>query len=168
LARAKEAGVFALERPRRCAIAAALAFGTLQCAFPAWPAGGSAYCAAGTGPRALVPVPKQFETDVAKTFGLPIDLVRRGAFVRCAQGKLLVCSVGANLNCDKVNTRRSLPGASEFCRTNPDADNIPMAATGHDTIYAWRCVGRRAVAAKAVVALDPYGYDAGNWKEVDR
>jgi hypothetical protein len=76
--------------------------------------------------------------------------------------------VGANLNCAKANTRRSLPGASEFCRANPDAAIIPMAATGHDTIYAWRCVGRRAVAAKTVVAVDPDGYDAGNWKEVDR
>ena len=160
--------MFALERPRRCAIVAALAFGALQCTFPASAAGGSAYCAAGAGPRVPVPVPKQFEADVARTFGLPIDLVRRSAFVRCAQDKLLACSVGANLNCGKANTRRSLPGASEFCRTNPDADNIPMAATGHDTIYAWRCVGRRAVAAKAVVAVDAYGYDAGNWKEVDR
>ena len=94
--------------------------------------------------------------------------MRRGAFVRCAKGKLLACLVGANLNCGKANARASLPGASEFCRANPDADNIPMAATGHDTIYAWRCAGERAVAGKAVVAVDPEGYDAGNWKEADR
>jgi hypothetical protein len=43
-----------------------------------------------------------------------------------------------------------------------------MAATGHDTIYDWRCVGRRAVATKTVVAVDAQGYDAGNWKELDR
>jgi hypothetical protein len=67
-----------------------------------------------------------------------------------------------------VNARRSLPDASAFCRDNPNADMIPMFATGHDTIYAWRCVGRRAVAEKAVVAVDPDGYDAGNWKEVGR
>jgi len=94
--------------------------------------------------------------------------VRHIAFVRCAGDKLLACSVGANLNCGKVNTGRTLPGAREFCRANPDADNIPMFATGHDTNYAWRCVGRRAVATKTVVAVDPNGYDAGNWKEVDR
>jgi hypothetical protein len=56
--------------------------------------------------------------------------------------------------------------ASEFCRDNAGADIIPMAATGHDTIYDWRCVGRRAVATKAVVAVDAQGYDAGNWKEL--
>ena len=43
-----------------------------------------------------------------------------------------------------------------------------MFATGHDTIYAWRCVGKRAVAGKALVAVDAHGYDAGNWKEIDR
>jgi hypothetical protein len=43
-----------------------------------------------------------------------------------------------------------------------------MVATGHDTIYAWRCAGKRAVAANAVVTVDPDGYDAGNWKEIAR
>jgi hypothetical protein len=152
----------------QCAIAVALALGALSSAFPASAASASAYCASGASPRVPVPVPKGLEADVASAFGLPIDIVRRGAFVRCAKGKLLACAVGANLNCGKANTRRSLPGASEFCRTNPDADNIPMAVTGHDTIYAWRCVGRRAVATKALVAVDAQGYDAGNWKEVDR
>jgi hypothetical protein len=120
----------------------------------------------GAGPRSPVPVPKNLEADVAGTFGLTVDLVRGGAFVRCAGVRLLACVVGANLNCGKANKRRSLPGASEFCRANPDAQIIPMAATGHDTIYTWRCVGRRALAAKTVVAVDPDGYDAGNWKEV--
>ena len=43
-----------------------------------------------------------------------------------------------------------------------------MAATGHDTIYDWRCVGGRAVPTKVVVTVDAHGYDAGNWKEIDR
>ena len=94
--------------------------------------------------------------------------MRNGGFVRCANGKLLACLIGANLNCGKADTRRSLPGASEFCRANPGADNIPMFATGHDTIYGWRCVGKRAVAGKARVSVDPHGYDAGNWREIDR
>lgn len=160
--------MFALGSRGRCAIAAALAFATLRCAFPASDMGSPATCASGAGPRAAAPVPKALEADVARTFDVPVELVRRGGFVRCAKDKLLACLVGANLNCGKANTRRSLPGASEFCRANPDAAIIPMAATGHDTIYAWRCAGRRAVATKAVVAVDPDGYDAGNWKEVDR
>jgi len=160
--------MFASERPGQSAIVVALAVGALQWAFPASAASASAYCASGAGAHAPIPVPKDLEADVAKTLGVPVDVVQRGAFVRCAGEKLLACAVGANLNCGKANTRRSLHGAREFCRTNPDADDIPMAATGHDTIYAWRCVGRRAVATKTVVTVDPDGYDAGNWKEVDR
>jgi hypothetical protein len=37
-----------------------------------------------------------------------------------------------------------------------------MAATGHDTIYAWRCIGPRATAGKVVMPLDAQGYIAGN------
>ena len=159
--------MFGGDRRSRDAIVAALAFGVLH-AVPVSAADGLAICASGAGPRAPVPVPKDLEADVARTFGLPIDLTRQLAFVRCAGDKLLACSVGANLNCGKADTRRSLPGASAFCRANPDAQIIPMVATGHATIYAWRCVGQSAVATKAVVAVDPHGYDAGNWKEVGR
>jgi hypothetical protein len=149
------------------AIVPALVFGALH-SIPASAAVDLAICASGGGPRTPVPVPKDLRAAVASTFGLPVDVVRSGAFVRCAGDKLRACLVGANLNCGKVNTRRSLPGARAFCRANPGADNIPMFATGHDTVYAWRCVGQRAVATKTVVAVDPYGYDAANWKEVVR
>jgi hypothetical protein len=155
----------ALERRGQCAIVAALAFSALQFAWPASAASVAAFCASGAGPRAPVPVPRELEAEVAKTLDIPIEMVRDGAFVRCAGTRLLACAVGANLNCGKVNARRSQPGASEFCRANPDANVVPMAATGHDT---WRCIGRRAVAGKTVVAVDRDGYDAGNWKEVGR
>jgi len=124
------------------------------------------YCAAGAGPRAAVRVPQQFEADVAKSFNIPAEMARHGAFVRCAGARLLACAIGANLNCGKANASRTLPGASAFCHANPGADNVPMFATGHDTVYAWRCLGRRAVAGKALVAVDAEGYDAANWKEL--
>jgi hypothetical protein len=41
-----------------------------------------------------------------------------------------------------------------------------MAATGHDTIYDWSCKGRRAVAGKAMLTVDPQGYISENWKEL--
>lgn len=159
----------ARESTSQWAIATALALAAaLLCAAPAAAASGVALCASEAGPRAPAPVPKDLEAAVAKTFGLPVELVRRGAFVRCVGGRLLACLVGANLNCGKANTRRSLPGASEYCRANPGANDIPMFATGHDTVYAWRCVGKRAVAGKALVSVDAHGYDGGNWKEIDR
>jgi hypothetical protein len=165
----EEAQMFTRDSRSRYTIVTALTFGlSVLHAMPASAAGGLAICASGAGPQAPVPVPKDLEPNVASTFGLPVNVVRGGAFVRCAGAKLLACLVGANLNCGKVNARRSLPSARAFCRANPGADNIPMFATGHDTIYAWRCVGQRAVATKTVVAADPYGYDAGHWKEVYR
>jgi hypothetical protein len=160
--------MFALDRRRRRAIAAALTFCALQLPCPAPAASGAAICASSAGPRAPAPVPKALEADVARTFDIPVGMVRDGAFVRCAGTRLLACAVGANLNCGKANKSRSLPGAREYCRSNPDADNIPMAATGHDTIYDWRCAGGRAVATKVVVTVDAQGYDAGNWKEIAR
>ena len=78
--------------------------------------------------------------------------------VRCVGPQLMACWVGANLSCGKANVRRRLPGATAFCRDDPNAASIPMAATGHDTIYDWRCVNGRAVAGKAVgVTNQPAG-----------
>jgi len=150
------------------AFAAALAIGALSLASPAAALSRAAYCAGAAAPRAPLPVPRAFDAKVARTFGASVDAVRHGGFVRCARGKLKACLVGANLNCGKDGTRRSLPGASEYCRANPNAGFIPMAATGHHTIYSWRCAGGRAVAGAAVRAVDPDGYDAGNWREVGR
>ena len=79
---------------------------------------------------------------------------RESAYVRCAGAKLMACWVGANLDCGKANVHRSLLGATAYCRDNPGSDSIPMAATGHDTIYDWRCDGKRAVAGKANRAVD--------------
>jgi hypothetical protein len=70
------------------------------------------------------------------------------------------------IDCDKAETRRSLPGATAWCRENPGSKIIPMSATGHDTIYAWSCKGRHAIAGKATVTVDPQGYIADNWREI--
>jgi hypothetical protein len=113
-----------------------------------------------------MPVPVDLLPAVAKTFDIGVDVARPAATIRCVGSKLMACYVGANLNCGKADTRRSLPGATAFCRDNPGADSIPMVVTGHDTIFDWRCIGRRAVAGKQNMAVDSQGYIAGNWKEV--
>ena len=160
--------MFALERRRRRAIAAALAFCALQLPCPASAASGARDLHLGRRAARPGASPESARGERRKDVR---HSRRNGARRRvCAlrRNRLLACAVGANLNCGKANKSRSLPGAREFCRSNPDADNIPMAATGHDTIYAWRCVGRRAVATKVVVTVDAQGYDAGNWKEIAR
>jgi hypothetical protein len=103
---------------------------------------------------------------VAKAFGIDNAAVRDAAFVRCVGPKLMGCYIGANLDCFKAETRRALPGATAWCRANPGSNIIPMSATGHDTIYEWSCKGRRAIAGKVAVTVDPQGYIADYWKEI--
>lgn len=110
-------------------------------------------------------VPADLVPALAAAFGVSKDAARDGA-VRCAGRKLMGCIVGANLNCGKADMRRSSFGAAAWCRNHPGAADIPMAATGHDTIYAWSCKGPHAVPGKAIVKVDRQGYVAGNWKEI--
>jgi hypothetical protein len=154
----------AFRGPPQFALAGAL--GAVAYAFAASDSRAAAFCAAGAPPRAAIRVPLALEAEVAKAFAITADMARDAAYARCVGSRLLACWVGANLNCGEADTRRSLPGAAAFCRSNPDADIVPMAATGHDTIYAWRCVGDRAVAGKAAVAVDAQGYVTRNWKEL--
>ena len=111
-------------------------------------------------------VPPDLVASVAKTFQIDAATATSGAFVRCAGAKLLGCYVGANLVCDKADSRRSLPGATAWCRDNPGSSGIPMSATGHATIYDWSCKGRQAIAGKTVMPVDAQGYIAENWKEI--
>lgn len=129
-------------------------------------AAGDSYCAGGVGRRSARKVPAELMPAVAKAFEVSVDMVHDddAFFVRCVGPKLLACWVGANLNCGKADTRRRLPGATAYCHDNPGSKNVPMAATGHDTIYDWRCVGRRAVAGKIVMPVDARGFIADNWK----
>jgi hypothetical protein len=111
-------------------------------------------------------VPTDLMARVAQAFEIDIGSVRDAAFVRCVGPTLMGCYIGANLICDKADTRRVLPGATAWCHDNPGSIGIPMSATGHATIYDWSCKGRRAVAGKAVMTTDPQGYIADNWKEI--
>ncbi len=110
--------------------------------------------------------PAEMIASVAKAFQIDEAAARDASYVRCDGARLMGCFVGANLDCFKADTRRALPGATAWCRDNPDAASIPMAATGHATIYEWSCKGRRAVPGKATTRVDPQGYIADNWKEI--
>jgi hypothetical protein len=111
-------------------------------------------------------VPPNLVPAVAAAFNIDKDMAPNTAFVRCVGARLMGCYVGANLDCDKANTGRVLLGATAWCRQNPGAANIPMAATGHDTIYEWSCKDGRAVAGRQVMKVDARGYIADNWKQI--
>lgn len=129
-------------------------------------AAADAYCPGDPARSVARKVPAALTPAVAKAFGIDVGQAREAAYVRCVGARTMVCYVGANLDCGKADTRRSIAGASAFCRQSPGADFVPMAATGHDTIYQWRCVSGRAVAGKIVSPIDAQGYVAGNWQEL--
>ena len=147
-------------------IAALIAIGATTCENPARAAEAD-YCPGVAANRIAHAVPPQLESKVAETFGIGVAQVRDGARVRCVRSRLLACWVGANLDCGKADTRRRLSGATAFCRDNPNADAVPMAATGHATVYSWRCVHGQAMAGKVVMPVDAQGFIADNWKTVN-
>ncbi|HXW20531.1 MAG TPA: hypothetical protein VEK35_08520 [Roseiarcus sp.] len=110
--------------------------------------------------------PPELASVVAKVFAIDEATASGASFVRCVGPQLMGCYVGANLVCDKADRRRRLRGATAWCRDNPDSAGIPMAATGHATIYDWSCRGRRAIAGKEVIAVDRDGYIEENWREI--
>ncbi|MCA0008663.1 MULTISPECIES: hypothetical protein [unclassified Mesorhizobium] len=85
---------------------------------------------------------------------------------RCMNGKLLACFVGANLPCTKMNASRDNPGADEFCKANPNEDFVPAAASGHDTVYSYKCQDGKAVVTGDTWALDERGFAKKLWAEV--
>lgn len=142
------------------ALAALLALAALPTA-----AGAAPYCPSRAHQRPA-PVPAALQARVAKAFDIAPAALRDAAYVRCVGPTLMGCYVGANLVCGKADTRRQLPGARAWCREHPGASFIPLAATGHATIYAWSCQGTRAVAGKIVQPVDARGYIKGNWRKV--
>jgi hypothetical protein len=114
------------------------------------------------------PIPLSLAPAVIAAFGVhmaPAYVVDTGV-IRCADGHLLACLVGANLNCGKADTRTTAAGASNWCRDHANSDFVPAFATGHDTIYAWRCDGPQAVVERQVEHVDGQGFVVENWKRV--
>lgn len=85
---------------------------------------------------------------------------------RCMSGKVLVCFVGANLPCAKMNAARDNPGADAYCKTNPNDDVVPAFATGHDAVYAYKCKDGKAVVTGNPWKLDKRGFAAKLWTAV--
>jgi hypothetical protein len=92
--------------------------------------------------------------------------VRDSTSFRCMSGKIWLCNYGANLVCGKANVSRESTGATAFCKENPGSDSVPMAATGHDTVYSWKCVGNKARISGQTLTVDPRGFIAENWKRI--
>ena len=116
----------------------------------------------------LRPIPSSLTPDVNRLFHarMSTQVATDTTVYRCAEGRMLICSWGANLPCGKANTSRTSRGATEWCGQNPDVGFVPAFATGHDTIYEWRCQGRVAIPARQTSTVDSRGFIAMYWKPV--
>jgi hypothetical protein len=85
---------------------------------------------------------------------------------RCMNGKVMVCFVGANLPCVRMNAKRENPGADLFCRDNPDAGSVPAYAIGHDSIHTYRCRNGKAEVTGTTRQLDQRGFAKDLWTEL--
>lgn len=118
-----------------------------------------------TGPQ----TPESVVKGVIKASGAPADapveVFSKGTFWRCMDKQVYACFVGANLPCEsKANTSKE-PTAemNDFCKANANADFLPAAVTGHDTIYEWACKGGKATAGKQTFQVDGQGYIKEIW-----
>ncbi|MCB0108792.1 MAG: META domain-containing protein, partial [Caldilineaceae bacterium] len=114
-------------------------------------------------------VPSAVAAGLQQAMGLAGDApVAQNSYWRCMDGKVYACFVGANLPCDsKANTSDAPTDAmNAFCAAQPNADAIPAAVTGHDTIYAWSCVDGKATASEQLFQVDAQGYVTDFWYEI--
>lgn len=84
---------------------------------------------------------------------------------RCMDRQVYVCNFGANLPCDSKAETTKIPtqAMSDFCKENPGSDFIPMAVTGHATIYSWHCVKDQPEVLDQISQVDAAGYLANIW-----
>lgn len=103
--------------------------------------------------------------------GLPRDasLSEHEFFWRCMDGKVYVCARGANIPCDsKADFAKLNRGAENYCRENPNATEVPAYATGHRTVYLWKCTAGRAERGPKAGATDRRGFRTDFWYLVMR
>jgi hypothetical protein len=120
---------------------------------------GQTLCAGKGTDDTVRPIPPSFYAFANTLFG---EDSASSTVYRCMDDRVYVCFIGNGFSCDRPSTDRRNPGAEQWCRENPGSDFVPMAASGHGTIYTWKCVGRRAVIGSSQ-KLDERGFRAEMW-----
>jgi hypothetical protein len=129
----------------------------------------NAFCASAGNDDRVKPIPSELVPAARHLFELtsdPAARVQESTVFRCMSGKVWLCNYGANLVCAKGDVSRVSKGAEAYCRESPDSNLVPMVATGHATIYTWKCLGRkpRIIATEDV---DARGFIAKQWRPLE-
>jgi hypothetical protein len=115
----------------------------------------------GYEPSLREPTIKAFKRLAPNAKGEP-DIETQARY-RCMDGKVMVCFVGANLPCVKINTAKDNPGADAFCKKESKEESVPAFAAGHDSAYSYKCRGGKAVVAHETWKLDKRGFAEKIW-----
>lgn len=99
------------------------------------------------------------------TLGDPV--LKAQAVYRCMNRKLMACFVGANLPCGKIDKASDNPGADAFCRAHPGSRDVPLFASGHESLFHFRCEGLRAVVSGPAWTLDARGFAKEVWAPLE-
>jgi hypothetical protein len=129
------------------------------------------YCAKVGNDDRVQPIPDALIPAARRMFEVTADtsdsFVQATTSARCMDGTTLLCSYGANLICEKADVERNSYGGDRFCKQNPGSTSIPMSATGHATIFEWKCVGQEARVVRETTQVDARGFIAENWKPIE-
>jgi hypothetical protein len=117
-------------------------------------------------PTRQTPRPREDGINTLFQASMPAQMALESTVFRGADGHVLVCTTGANLPCGKVNVSRTSTSAAEWCRDNPDSAFVPAVATGHDTIYQWRCRSGSHEIVRQTSIVDSRGFVARYWKRL--
>ena len=79
---------------------------------------------------------------------------------RCYKGKLLACQASNDPSMCEPKDARRIPSELmiQFCREEPNAEIIPRAAAGSDSIHAWSCRRGKPRISGTFIKVDESGY----------
>jgi hypothetical protein len=129
----------------------------------------AAFCKRVGTDDATRPIPETLVPTANAALGtrMPTRVAMDTTVFRCAGGRMLICTVGANLPCGKANTSHEPgEGTVRWCVDHADAASVPAVATGHDTVYQWRCTGGTPRIVRQTLHVDPRGFVAEFWKRL--
>ena len=121
-----------------------------------------------TGAKVPDVIAQELRKDMGVSDTMPKDMFDDGTYWRCMDGSVYACNVGNNLPCkDKADvSKEPNDGMLNYCGENPDADLIPMYASGRATVYEWKCDDGTPEIVKQIAETDKAGYIKDIWYKI--
>jgi len=120
------------------------------------------------GPKVPESIAEKLRKDMGVAESMPADMFNDGTSWRCMDGNVYACNVGANLPCQEKADVSKEPndGMLNYCGDNPDAEVIPMFASGRATVYEWKCDNGTPEIVKQIAETDKAGYIKDIWYKI--